>query len=197
MSFDNQSDDSRPLGEAWTPDQSGGMCRIGGRHAGESLFRSAGRLLAAGVGIAAGAYAAYVGLTWFRYGHVTPERGPEEEDQLLEVFIPSYEVVERHDVHVGAPAAITLAAAKEQDLFQSSVVRVVFKGRELILGATPDGTPRPHGLLAEVLSLGWGVLAEVPEREIVLGAVTKPWEPNVTFRACHPKRLRHSASQVT
>jgi hypothetical protein len=31
-----------------------------------------------------------------------------------------------------------------------------------------------------------GVLAEVPEREIVVGAVTRPWEPNVTFRAVPP-----------
>jgi hypothetical protein len=38
-------------------------------------------------------------------------------------------------------------------------------------------------LLAHVLALGWGVLAEVPGREIVVGAVTKPWEADVVFRA--------------
>ena len=31
-----------------------------------------------------------------------------------------------------------------------------------------------------------GVLAEVPEREVVVGAVTRPWEPNITFRAVPP-----------
>ena len=31
--------------------------------------------------------------------------------------------------------------------------------------------------------LGWGILAEAPDREIVVGAVTKPWEANVTFHA--------------
>jgi hypothetical protein len=40
-----------------------------------------------------------------------------------------------------------------------------------------------------VLSLGWGVLADVPEREIVVGAVTKPWEANVTFRALPPDQF--------
>ena len=40
-----------------------------------------------------------------------------------------------------------------------------------------------RGLLAETLAIGWGVLAEVPDREIVVGAVTQPWEPVVTF---HP-----------
>jgi hypothetical protein len=30
------------------------------------------------------------------------------------------------------------------------------------------------------------VLAEVPGREVVMGAVTKPWEANVVFRPLHP-----------
>ena len=33
-----------------------------------------------------------------------------------------------------------------------------------------------------MLALGWVVLADVPDRALVVGAVTKPWEPNVTFR---------------
>ena len=53
----------------------------------------------------------------------------------------------------------------------------------MILAASPDDRPRPRGLLAELQSLGWGVLVELPEREVVVGAVTRPWEPNVTFRA--------------
>ena len=32
-------------------------------------------------------------------------------------------------------------------------------------------------------SLGWAVLQEIPGCEIVVGAVTRPWEPDVTFRA--------------
>jgi len=31
--------------------------------------------------------------------------------------------------------------------------------------------------------MGWGILAEIPNREIALGAVTKPWEANVVFRS--------------
>jgi hypothetical protein len=33
------------------------------------------------------------------------------------------------------------------------------------------------------LSLGWRVLVEIPGREIVLGAVTRPWHANVVFRS--------------
>jgi hypothetical protein len=35
-------------------------------------------------------------------------------------------------------------------------------------------------------SLGWGLLAELPGHEIVMGAVTKPWEPNPVFRSLPP-----------
>ena len=35
-------------------------------------------------------------------------------------------------------------------------------------------------------ALGWGVLGEVPGRQIVLGAVTQPWQSNVVFRALPP-----------
>jgi hypothetical protein len=136
--------------------------------------------------VAGALYATYVVVTWRRYGHATPPT-QEEFDPLLDRFMPTYDVVERHHIRVDAPAHVTLAAACEADLQASPVVAAIIKARELILGAVPDRKPRPHGLLAEVQSLGWGVLAEIPGREIVIGAVTKPWEANVTFRALPPE----------
>lgn len=135
--------------------------------------------------MAAATYATYVGVTWFRYG-APSQPSPEEEDELLDRFIPTYEVVERHHIRVSAPAEVTLTVARDQDLQESPLVRAIFRGRELVLGGTPDDRPRPRGLLALVQSFGWGVLAEVPGREIVVGAATRPWEPNVIFRAIPP-----------
>src|SRR5689334_19659145 len=96
--------------------------------------RSILRLLAAAAGVAVGTYAAVAGTAWWRYGSVPPPRG-DDEDELLDRFMPAYDVVERHHVHVGAPAAITMSAAKEQDLFDSPVVRAIFETRALVLGA--------------------------------------------------------------
>jgi hypothetical protein len=152
--------------------------------------RSALRWSAAGVVAAAGAYAAYVGTAWCRYGRGARVTPSDEHDELLDRFIPVYEVRARHHVRVVAPAATTLAAARQMDLLQSPLARAVIKGRELILRSTPDGRQRPRGLLAEVQSLGWGVLAEIPDREIVVGAVTRPWEANVVFRALPPVAFR-------
>jgi hypothetical protein len=141
--------------------------------------------LAAGIGLAAATYAAYVGITWYRYGDAARPR-PEEQDALLDRFMPAYDVVERHHIRIAAPAPVTLAAAREMDLLGSGLVRTIIKARETILGATRDDRARPRGLVAEMQSLGWGVLADVPGREVVVGAVTRPWEANVTFRALPP-----------
>lgn len=153
-----------------------------------SRNRRAGRWLAIGSAAAAAAYATYAAIAWRRYGDPCPPDAAES-DELLDGFMPAYEIVERHHVRVGAPAAITLAAARDVALQASPIVRTLVTAREILLGAAPDTRQRPRGLLAEVLSLGWGVLAEVPDREVVVGAVTKPWEANVVFRALPPDRF--------
>jgi hypothetical protein len=136
-------------------------------------------------GLAAVGYATYVAGTWFRYGNPARSR-PENHDELLDRFMPTFDVVERRQLEVRAPAAVTLAAAMEMDLSTLPLIRAIFRARELILGAMPDERQRPLGLIAETTSLGWSVLAESPGREIVVGAATKPWEPNVTFRSIPP-----------
>jgi hypothetical protein len=71
------------------------------------------------------------------------------------------------------------------DIFESALVRAIFRGREVLMNArAPARQPQP--LLDETLSLGWGILAEEPGREIVVGAVTRPWEPNVRFQSLPP-----------
>jgi hypothetical protein len=89
-----------------------------------------------------------------------------------------------------APPDITLSAAADTDLEQSPVVRAIFRARELVLGSKNDAVARPRGLLAQLTSLGWGILAETPGREIVAGAVTQPWLANVVFRALPPDEFR-------
>ena len=146
------------------------------------------RWLAAGAGFATALYATRATLTWLKYGHPPgPDTG--ETDSLLDEFIPAYEVVERHQVRVAAPAALALAAACDMDLAQSAIIRGLFKGRALILGAQPDQGRSPRTLLAWAQELGWAVLAEIPDREVVLGAVTRPWDANPVFRPLPPREF--------
>lgn len=140
---------------------------------------SAAAALLAGVG--------YGAVTWYRYGRVAQGRA---RDALLDRFMPDCEVRERHAVRVAAPAAVTFAAARRLELHRSPLIRGIFRARELIMGATTDrdrAPPRPF--LEEVLSLGWRVLGEEPDREIVIGAVTQPWRADVVFRGITPEEF--------
>ena len=140
--------------------------------------------LAAGL-TAAGAllYVGYAAATWWRYGR--PERGPD--DPLLDRFFPGYEVRELHEKDVEAPAALTLDCAKEMNAGESPVVRAMFALRSI--PSRLRGTvqrPSRDGLLEEMRALGWGTLADVPGRAIVMGAVTQPWKADVVFRPLPP-----------
>ena len=147
--------------------------------------RSLLRQLSVGAGLAFGAYVTYAGVAWWRYGRPSAPK-PVERDQWLDRFMPAYDIVERHHIRVDAPADVTFSAACDADLLQSPLIRVIFKAREAMLGSAPDPVARPRGLLALTKSLGWGVLAETPGREAVMGAVTKPWEANVVFHPLAP-----------
>ncbi len=143
---------------------------------------STAKWVGAAVGVAAVSYAASVATTWLRYGQAAaPAAG--ERDALLDRFMPVYEVVIRHQADVEAPPDITLAAAKDHDLFASAVARGIVRTRELVLRVRPDDHVRPRTLMALMQSFGWGVLADVPGREVVFGCITRPWEGDVTFGA--------------
>ena len=147
-------------------------------------------LVAAGALSLAGAtYAGYIANTWRRYGGHSA--GPS--DPLLDRFMPQFEVEERHSAHIDAPADVTFRAAQNIDFDQSSVARVLFFVRTLpsrIRGREAEPSAKPEGFLAQTLALGWGKLAEVPGRRIVMGAVTQPWKGEVVFRTIPPDAFK-------
>lgn len=104
----------------------------------------------------------------------------------LDRFMPTYDVAERHEIVVAAPAAVTMAAARDMDIHRSPLVRFIFAIRTLparLRGAPPRA---PASLLSETLALGWRVLADQPDRVVVVGAVTQPWHADVRFRGLAP-----------
>jgi len=132
-------------------------------------------------GAVAAGYGSYITATWLRFGRPAPP-SPDERDALLDQLMPAYDVSERHHVRVSASASATLAAARETDLRRSAIIRGIFGAREWLLNATPEEASRPTGLVALTTSLGWRMVAEIPGREVVYGAVTQPWKANVVFR---------------
>jgi hypothetical protein len=168
--------------------------------------RLVGGLLAGAAAIAAASYATYAGISWYRYGRTKREVSGEESDSLLDLYMPEYEVADRHHMRVSAPAEVTFGAACQMNMPQPAIVRAIFKTREVALGCSaaiakwkfstcsrttnqqPETTQRKE-FLSEMKALGWGVLAEIPGREIVLGAVTQPWIANPVFRAVRPEEF--------
>lgn len=140
------------------------------------------RGLAFGVGAAALGYAGMVAWNRLRYGHVTLDVEPNHAS-LLEHFIARPDVVASHQIAVNAPPEVVLDTARQLRMLDSVMVRAIFKLRELALGGEPDTRPHPESLFEQMVSIGWVVLAETPGREIVFGAVTKPWEAAPTFRS--------------
>lgn len=128
----------------------------------------------------------YALVAWFGYSRIQVDRQP---DPLVDHFMPTYEISERFETRVAAPAYVTYAAACAFDLQQSAIIRGIFRGREILLHPPTEQRSLPTQLLAQTLQIGWGVLAEEPGREIVLGAVTRPWEPQVVFRSLRPERF--------
>ena len=142
----------------------------------------------AGAGTAASAvfalgWAGYAAAAWRRYGTRTAR---PRSDGPLARFMPGCEVAEVHETLVDAPAALAWEAITTLSLDRSRLVRAIFRGRELLMRAHPGPQPaRPF--LDEIRALGWSVLAEVPGRQLVFGAATRPREADVRFRGMPPE----------
>ena len=123
--------------------------------------------------------------TWSRYGKPS-QGGPADPE--LDRFMPTYEVREVHQIEVAAPADTTFAVTQKLDMQESPLVKAIFTGREVLMGATRVAR-EPQSFISEVKSLGWRVLAEEPGRHLVMGAVTQPWKADVQFRGLPPEEF--------
>jgi hypothetical protein len=144
----------------------------------KTTLKRAGWVGSRGLAAAALGWLGYAALTYKRYGKGKP---PRHRDTLLDRYIPRYEVAEQHHVYVAAPASTTYDVLRAMDPLMSPLVRAIFRGRELLLGAEHAPRHERQGIVDQTVVLGWRILVEEPGREIVVGAVTKPWEANVTF----------------
>ena len=148
-------------------------------------------LYAAGIAILAGlgGYFIYVAWAWMHYGRPSPARLCEA-DLLLDEFMPSYEVAERHHVRIDASSGHVMDVSRKVDLQSLPIARALIRARELLLGAPKADLAHRRGLMDELESIGWRVLAEVPGREVVVGAITQPWLPQVVFRGMTPEQFK-------
>jgi hypothetical protein len=109
---------------------------------------------AAAVALAAAGYGA---ATWYRYGLGSRR---SSGDELLDRFMPRFDVREHHQATIRAPAEVTYASVREVDLRRAPLVRGLFRARQLLMGGRKVPATTPGSFLDEVQALGWRVLAE-------------------------------------
>ncbi len=103
--------------------------------------------------------------------------------------MPEADVRELHEIRVSASAELVFEVAETFDIQSLRSVRALFWLRAKLLGANPGPVRWPRGLVAETRNLGWAELALEPSRQRVMGAVTRPWEPNVRFTVVAPEHF--------
>lgn len=110
--------------------------------------------------------------------------------RLIERFMPRADVSECHETLVQAPADAVFEVARTFDLQSIPLVRAMFRLRARLLGAAkPPADLFAKGLVAETTASGWGILAELPGRELVVGSVTQPWKGDIVFTPVPPDRF--------
>jgi hypothetical protein len=113
---------------------------------------------------------------------------------LIDTYLPKYDERVRHQARVAAPCAAAYAALRAVDLHRSVVVRMLIAMRKLpsrVVGRerSPGGVHAARSLVNSMLDLGWEILEETADCEIVIGTVTQPWRSAVQFRGLSPREF--------
>ncbi len=111
---------------------------------------------------------------------------PRWPDPLFDSLLPKYDVQEQHQIRVAAPPAVTWEVANAMNLDQLAIVRILVRIRSLAMGHRPDPPDPRGGLIEASKKIGWGLLADHPTHEVIMGAVTQPWHAKVIFRPLAP-----------
>jgi hypothetical protein len=107
---------------------------------------------------------------------------------LLDEFSPHFDVAVAHSEVLRAVPADCYRAATEVDLFQAPLARALLGIRALprraagklrVRTSTPSAAEASPSTfrLRDLVGLGWILLGETPGVELVLGQVSRPWQP--------------------
>ena len=106
---------------------------------------------------------------------------------LIDDFMPTFDVSERHHTLVQASAARAYDAARNVDLAQSRAIRALFAVRGIPFLVRSRHRPPPGTLtLDDLLHGGFVWLGEDHGREFVLGVVGTFWRPSGGVRRVGP-----------
>ena len=122
---------------------------------------------------------------------VVPAAVPED---LLDVHLPTYDVVVTEHVVVDADAEVVFEVAKNFDFMttKSSLVTALMTARDVPSRLLRRSVVAPQSLMlaSDPSALpGWLLLGEVPGREAAFGAVGTFWKPDIEWHDVAPEQF--------
>jgi hypothetical protein len=118
---------------------------------------------------------------------------------LIDAFLPNYDAVERHQITIAAQPSLVFACVWTADLGSPLIIRILLALRRLpaCLAHPATGLQRlrllspSSGLtLPSLLDAGFCLLAQEPDREILLGLVGQFWTVSGNIEPTDPERFR-------
>ncbi len=100
---------------------------------------------------------------------------------LIDEFLPEYDFNETHDIEIRATAKTVYRALNEVDLCESAVIRWLFRLR---------GMPTKKMTLREMRRLGFEMLGESENRELLLGLAGRFWTIKGDLRKINSRNFR-------
>ena len=82
-------------------------------------------------------------------------------NRLLDRFLPTPDVAERHQIVIHAPAEVAMTVAQDFEVQSLWLVRALFGLRAWMLGARAPRALK-GGLVPAMLAIGWKILRRIP-----------------------------------
>lgn len=96
---------------------------------------------------------------------------------LIDELMPRYDVVERHEINIAAPAGVVYRCAREVDLGRLPISMALLTLRMIPHLMTGTVRPSRRMTLDQMIAAGFVMLAERAPHEFVLGVVGRFWLP--------------------
>jgi hypothetical protein len=112
---------------------------------------------------------------------------------MIDDWMPQYDFVERHHAIVRVPSPVVFEAISDVDLSAHPLIRLLLALRALPARLVRQSSKVPHGpglTLRDAAAYGFVLLAEEPDREIVLGLTGRFWHPGGNILATAPATFR-------
>lgn len=90
----------------------------------------------------------------------------------IESYAPRYDAIETHSIEIAAPPDVVYRAIRTTDFSASPVIRTL-----MFLRTLKRAPKRRATTLQTLTAAGFGVLEEIPDRELIVGVTGRFWRP--------------------